>query len=496
MTLMSCSSNRPTDTLVNKDTLEEISKEPSSSIIQDHSYSSLSVPGENIYPHVPSSYLGVKVSLSDEPHDFSSIDKEELLLKELVISNLSDPTAIEEKPGFKSDYKDLTVEILEESEDIEVLEVEEEKSYPLPVLKPVQLEEVAEVVQEESPEIKEEVALLIQDEILETRPVPVLKPVKIEKEVEEVVQDEILEIKEDIIVSEEVEEEEVLREEEVATLTQEEIFEAYPTPKLKPEVKDLEVLKPERSVILGLFQEEEEEEENCFLWGAFCSPKAEEELTIPVVHLFPEVDITKEPVKASVEEYIEYWTKYPDIQKLIEKSYAYHGVMMGPILMDAGMDSDFAYMAFAESNYNHRIKNPDSGATGCWQFMKSAARSHGLTVRGDTDERTNCEKSTWAAVSYLKTSYEQLGDWLLSIAAFNCGDRCVENAIKAAGGERDFFKLASMPRRNRTNKHLPMQTRRYIYKILAAKEIAENPENITLKPVSTSKWFLDTLKTD
>ena len=71
------------------------------------------------------------------------------------------------------------------------------------------------------------------------------------------------------------------------------------------------------------------------------------------------------------------------------------------------------------------------------------------------------------------------------MAAYNCGDACVKNAIKAAGGQKNFWKLASMPPRNKTNKHLPLETREYIPKVIARKLVAENPEKYGIEGVDS-----------
>lgn len=126
------------------------------------------------------------------------------------------------------------------------------------------------------------------------------------------------------------------------------------------------------------------------------------------------------------------------------------------ILKQRGIPSELKYLAVVESKLKNSATS-GAGAAGIWQLMPVTAGTLGLKVTGKTDERRNIYKSTVAAAKYLDELYNQFDDWLLVIAAYNCGAGNVNKAIKKSGS-REFWKLQNF---------LPAETRKHVKKFIA-----------------------------
>jgi membrane-bound lytic murein transglycosylase D len=116
-------------------------------------------------------------------------------------------------------------------------------------------------------------------------------------------------------------------------------------------------------------------------------------------------------------------------------------------------------------------------AKGLWQFMAATARQFGLAVSGRTDERTNPEKATDAALSYLQQLKDRFGSWYLAAAAYNSGGGTVSKALrkttgKTTGTDSDFWLI--MP-------NLPKETQDYVPKLIATARIGNDPTKYGLK---------------
>lgn len=133
-----------------------------------------------------------------------------------------------------------------------------------------------------------------------------------------------------------------------------------------------------------------------------------------------------------------------------------------PILSEEGVPEDFKYLCVIESGLS-QVVSP-SGAAGFWQFMKKTAPEYDLEVSTTVDERYNVEKATKAACDYLKESYEMFGSWSLAAASYNMGRSGVTKRL-IEQGVSNYWDL-----------HLNSETARYVYRILAVKEVMENPE--------------------
>lgn len=125
---------------------------------------------------------------------------------------------------------------------------------------------------------------------------------------------------------------------------------------------------------------------------------------------------------------------------------------------------EIKYLPIIESSMNpHAISKV--GATGMWQFMFGTAKAYGLNMDNFEDERKDPIQASYAAAAYFRDAYEELGDWLLAIAAYNCGKGNVTRAIDKAGS-RDFWQIRAF---------LPKETRDYVPAFIAAVYLMNYP---------------------
>ncbi|WP_237249571.1 lytic transglycosylase domain-containing protein [Sphingobacterium faecale] len=132
------------------------------------------------------------------------------------------------------------------------------------------------------------------------------------------------------------------------------------------------------------------------------------------------------------------------------------------ILKSYGIPEDFKYVPLVESGLDPRVTS-HKGAGGYWQFMPATARLYGLRVNAQVDDRVDFLKSTHAAARYLKSLYEEFGDWTLVAAAYNVGGGSLRASIRRQK-ESNYFKL-----------RLNAETGSYVYKLVSVKEVIENP---------------------
>ncbi|WP_299123715.1 lytic transglycosylase domain-containing protein [uncultured Winogradskyella sp.] len=161
-----------------------------------------------------------------------------------------------------------------------------------------------------------------------------------------------------------------------------------------------------------------------------------------------------------------------------------------PILEKNGVPDDFKYLAVIESGLVQTAKSP-AGASGVWQIMKATGRENGLEVNANVDERYNLEKATEVACKYLKKAKEKLGSWTAAAAAYNAGNAGISRRFKEQGVS-DYYDLL-----------LGEETGRYVFRIVALKEILSNPDKYGFnfnksdlyKQVPTYKVEVDTAVT-
>ena len=138
---------------------------------------------------------------------------------------------------------------------------------------------------------------------------------------------------------------------------------------------------------------------------------------------------------------------FPHIEKTIQKK---------------NLPSDIKYLAVVESALRPHVRS-HRGAVGFWQFLRGTARQYGLRIDARIDERRNLFRSTEAACDFLRNLHDRFDSWLLAMAAYNMGGYSLSKKIERQKTD-DFFTL-----------YLPSQTQHYIFKIIAAKLIMENP---------------------
>lgn len=129
---------------------------------------------------------------------------------------------------------------------------------------------------------------------------------------------------------------------------------------------------------------------------------------------------------------------------------------------ELNLPEDLKYLSVAESALY--MSTSRVGAVGLWQFMPATARMMDLHVSDFVDERRDPEKSTYAGMKYMKENYDRFGSWYLAAASYNMGWGRVKNSLNFQHGE-DYFDL-----------FLNSETSRYIFRIVAIKEIMENAE--------------------
>ncbi|MEO6070639.1 MAG: lytic transglycosylase domain-containing protein [Chitinophagaceae bacterium] len=130
-----------------------------------------------------------------------------------------------------------------------------------------------------------------------------------------------------------------------------------------------------------------------------------------------------------------------------------------------GIPDDFKYLCVAESNLLSGARS-GVGATGFWQFMKDTAPGYNLEVNDTVDDRYDILKSTDAASQYLKSAYQKFGNWTAAAASYNCGQGGYNSQVTFQG-TTNYYDL-----------QLPEETNRYLFRILALKQLLENADSL------------------
>ncbi len=133
------------------------------------------------------------------------------------------------------------------------------------------------------------------------------------------------------------------------------------------------------------------------------------------------------------------------------------------MLSEAGLPDDLKYIALAESALRPHVGSP-KGAIGFWQFLPATGRLYGLTINDQIDQRRSLIASTKAAVAYFSKLHEKFGSWSLAVAGFNMGEEGLQAEILAQSVS-NFYRL-----------YLPLETQRYLFRVLSAKLILTQPE--------------------
>lgn len=176
---------------------------------------------------------------------------------------------------------------------------------------------------------------------------------------------------------------------------------------------------------------------------------------------------------------------------LIMKRARRYFPIIEPLLAKYGLPDDFKYLAVAESALQNN--SSPAGAAGFWHFLKSTGREYGLEINDYVDERYNLELATKVAAEYLIKSKERFGSWTLAAAAYNAGNAGISKQQKRQEAFGSYYDLL-----------LNDETSRYLFRILAFKEIMSNPkkygfnfrEQDLYQPIPTYEVVVDTAITD
>ncbi len=151
----------------------------------------------------------------------------------------------------------------------------------------------------------------------------------------------------------------------------------------------------------------------------------------------------------------------PQVALWIKRSSRYMPIIE-KMLIAHDTPEDLKYVAIIESVLRPHAGS-SKGAIGFWQFMKATGLKYGLVIDSAKDQRRNILYSTQAAIAYFKELYDLLGSWTLSAAAYNMGEQGLQSEIMAQKTD-NYFHL-----------YLPLETQRYVLRIIAAKMVLSEP---------------------
>jgi len=158
-----------------------------------------------------------------------------------------------------------------------------------------------------------------------------------------------------------------------------------------------------------------------------------------------------------VQKYIDIYSGRKDMMGRMLGLSDYYFPIFEKALKSLNIPEEIKYLPIIESSMNpHAVSRV--GATGLWQFMFGTAREYGLNMDNFVDDRKDPIQASYAAATYFRDAYEELGDWLLAIAAYNCGMGNVKRAMEKSNSN-DFWEL---------RKFLPTETRNYVPAFIAA----------------------------
>jgi len=156
-------------------------------------------------------------------------------------------------------------------------------------------------------------------------------------------------------------------------------------------------------------------------------------------------------------------TSYSTVQSnILQDEAAKLFPIIEPILKAYGIPDDFKYMPLIEAGLKSGVSK--RGAAGWWQFMPGTARTYGLKVGHGRDERYSIRKATAAACKYLLELHGEFNSWTLAAAAYNNGEIQLARAIRQQS-EDNYFRM-----------HLNKETGSYVYKLIAMKQVIEQPQ--------------------
>lgn len=183
-----------------------------------------------------------------------------------------------------------------------------------------------------------------------------------------------------------------------------------------------------------------------------------------------------------VQEHEAWYANRPDyIKRFVDRGSRYLHYIVEQV-EKRGMPTEIALLPVVESAFTPRAMSR-SKASGIWQFVPQTGKHYGLTQDWWRDNRNDIVAATDAALNYLQKLYDQFGSWELALAAYNCGEGCVGRAIawnQRKGLPTDYLSL-----------NLPPETRNYVPKLIAVKNIVLSPMSygVDLESVPDKPYF-------
>jgi membrane-bound lytic murein transglycosylase D len=184
-----------------------------------------------------------------------------------------------------------------------------------------------------------------------------------------------------------------------------------------------------------------------------------------------------------VQRWEQHYARQPEyVQRMVERGgrYLFHIVEE---VERRGLPAELALLPFIESAFNPQAMSR-ARASGMWQFMPATGRDFDLQQNLFRDDRRDVLASTRAALDYLQQLHAMFGDWHLALAAYNWGQGSVQRAVRAnqrSGRPTDYTSLA-----------MPAETRNYVPKLQAVKNIVRDPARfgLALPPIENHPYFV------
>ena len=186
------------------------------------------------------------------------------------------------------------------------------------------------------------------------------------------------------------------------------------------------------------------------------------------------------PLHSSMENFVsDYANSNDELFEKLKTTKSNYFTTIDKIFLQRNIPVELKYLAIVESQLKTNARS-HVGAVGVWQFMPGTAKTFGLKITANADERQHLWKSTVAAAKYIEYLYKFLGDWLLVVASYNSGPAPVLNAIKKTGS-KSFWKIQYL---------LPKETRLHVKRFIATHYYFEGKGSlVTLGKSETEKYL-------
>ncbi|MDH6535289.1 lytic transglycosylase domain-containing protein [Parabacteroides sp. 52] len=186
------------------------------------------------------------------------------------------------------------------------------------------------------------------------------------------------------------------------------------------------------------------------------------EVPTTVVFCGKTIDLTRYNMHEGLDRELSSFTYFHSTTLLLFKRANRYFPLIEPILKEYGIPDDFKYLAVIESHLDPRVSSP-ARAVGTWQFLEATGKQYGLTITPTVDERCDVYKSTVAACKYLKDAYAKYKDWAVVASSYNAGMGRISGELEKQHVDHSL------------DLWLVEETTRYVYRIIAIKQIFEHP---------------------